>query len=248
MDYPDNEIPPSISTIRPQPPPLSGRRSLPANVLGPHESLPSYPSSTIHYYYPSPQNIANYAHTSTFPPSFPSHSHDLGHFGQMPLPSASQSHIPSLRRTPSVTHSEHIDNQRVPNSPFLDQRLHNHSRNSQRIHSLSPIAFTQPQFVPSTLDRQSVPTFAAPQPVPLPARPILSPPHPIFPSLSQNQTNHTPHVLPDTLCMLLYIILFLLLQLCIPLPILLYLLLKISLFLLANKTGGLGIRLSAHLS
>ena len=61
----DNDLPPLISTSRPQGH-HSGRRSLPpANVLGSQHVFPSYPSSTLHYYYPSSNNTAHYAHIST---------------------------------------------------------------------------------------------------------------------------------------------------------------------------------------
>ena len=60
------EPPPSALTIRPQPP-SSGRHSLPpAGVPGPQHDLPSYPSSTLQYYFPSPSHVANYAHTVPF--------------------------------------------------------------------------------------------------------------------------------------------------------------------------------------
>jgi hypothetical protein len=176
----DNEIPPSISTIRPQTS-HSGRRSLPpANALGPHHVLPSYPSSTLQYYCPSPQNAANYAHISSHSQSSHSQAHPpvAGTFEHIPLPSASQSHIPSLRRTPSFENN--IDVPYVSCPSFPNQRNSINSHNSQRIHSLSSPVFAQ---------RQSVPHFAAPQPTYLPANPI----HHMHPPLLR------PQIVPTTL-------------------------------------------------
>ena len=116
----DNDFPPTTSTFRPQGP-HSGHRSLPpANVIGPQHVLPSYPSSTLQYYYPSPYHAANYTHiSSSIPPShpYPITSNDFVH---APLPSASQSHIPSLRHTPSVPPFKNIHTQPAASSPVLD--------------------------------------------------------------------------------------------------------------------------------
>ena len=161
-----NDPDPSPSTSRPQgihP----GRRSLPpANSLGSQYVLPSdsYPSSTLHYYYPAPQRPPNYAHI------LPSASNFQSHF---PLPSASQSHIPSLRRTPSVPVPDNIHIAHVPSSPFIDQRNNEKSRNSQRIQSLSPIAFHEPQ---------PLHNFPASPPIHIPNNslpsPVINLPHP----------------------------------------------------------------------
>jgi hypothetical protein len=173
MDH-SNDISPSISTIRAQTA-HSGRRSLPpANVVAPQHDLPSYPSSTLHHYYPSPLHAANSAHISTFPQPLPSHPPVGGDFGL--LPSVSELHVPSLRRTPSVPTSVNTNIHPALNSPFPDQRF-NDSRNSQRIQSLSPIAFHQ----------QSAPFFAAPQPTHLP------PVHMFSPQLPQHNTQPNPH-------------------------------------------------------
>ena len=122
---PDNDIPPLISKIR-APGPRSGHRSLPPpNAPGPHQSLPSYPSSTLQSYYPPPPHIVNYAHISTFaqPPS--PHSLATDGDGQRLLPSISQTNVPSLRRTPSVPLSVKIDNPTLPNPPHYDQCILN---------------------------------------------------------------------------------------------------------------------------
>ena len=172
-----------ISTIRPQGPPL-GRRSLPpANVFGPQHVLPTYPSSTLHCYYPSSHPAANYAHISA--PMTSSHSHPLsGDLHQFPLPSASQSHIPSLRRTPSVSPLQNTRTQNFSPSPAFDQRNNDSPRNFQRIHTVSPIAFAQPQ---------PLPFFAAPQPFPLPPQPVPLPLHtnpPTYVPLPHHQFHH----------------------------------------------------------
>ena len=60
-----NELPPSSSTMRPQGP-HSGRRLLsPANAIGSHHVLPSYPSSTLQYYYPLSQYPVTCSHISS---------------------------------------------------------------------------------------------------------------------------------------------------------------------------------------
>jgi hypothetical protein len=205
----DNDIPPSISTIRAQGlGSHSGRHSLPPpNALGPHHTLPSYPSSTLNSYYPPFHHVTNHTHISAHSQPFSSHLPDVADFRQMPLPSASQSHIPSLRHTPSVPLFENIDNHSVLNPPFFDQRLHNYSRNSERIHSLSPMAFTQRQTVPTAFTQyQSVPTFAAPQPIPLPPHPVspvqLPLPHtqatPVIPTHLNSPVSYVNSSLPST--------------------------------------------------
>lgn len=176
-----NELPSSVSTTLPQGS-RSGRRSLPptgANVLGPQHVLPSYPSSTLQFYYPPSFDAANYAH---IPPSFPTlHSHPpvSGDFAHV-LPSASQSYIPSLRQTPSIPSAENINTSHAPVPPFSDQRNNLDSHNSQRIQSISPIAFYDPQPIPTFAapQPQPIPTFTAPQPVPL-MNPVFHPHIPI---------------------------------------------------------------------
>src|ERR1700678_1844857 len=66
MMHPDNGTSSSASTARAQTT-HSGRCSLPPDIIhGSQQVLPSYPSSMLHYYSPSPHNVANFAHTSTF--------------------------------------------------------------------------------------------------------------------------------------------------------------------------------------
>ena len=70
----------------------TGCRSLPpAFANSPPHVLPSYPSSTLHNYYPPSQNVSNYAHISSFPPVHP-HPYVMGNPSNIPLLSASQSH------------------------------------------------------------------------------------------------------------------------------------------------------------
>ena len=159
----------------------SGCCSLPpANVIGSHHTLPSYPSSMLQYYYPFPHYNANYAHISSSSHPFPSHPSDTVESAHIPLPSASQSHVPSLRHTPSASLDINIDNQRTLPSPFLDQRFHNHSRASECTHSLSPIAFTQPHFDPNAFpSRQFLHPLHAAQPTyPLFPQPFYQHPQP----------------------------------------------------------------------
>src|SRR6202522_2032670 len=94
-----NNVPPSTSFDHDQPPHLDRRSLPPANAPGTQHVLSSYPSSTMHYYYPSSHHVANYTHISTFPQPFSSNPPVKEEFG--PLPSVSQLHLPSIRRTPS---------------------------------------------------------------------------------------------------------------------------------------------------
>ena len=153
-----------ISMIHPQGPPL-GRRSLPpANVFGPQHVLPTYPSSTLHCYYPSSHPATNYAHISAPMPSSHSHPPLSGDFPQFPLPSASQLHIPSLRHTPSVFPLQNTRTQNFPPSPAFDQRNNDSPRNFQRIHTVSPIAFAQPQPLPFFCCTTTIPFTTATSP------------------------------------------------------------------------------------
>jgi hypothetical protein len=180
----NNDLPPPISNSQAQAI-RSGRRSLPPlEGHGFQHVLPSYPSSTMDYYYPPSHNVANYVHIPPISHSFTPFPPAEGAFG--PLPSASQSHIPSLRRTPSVSFSDNIENHH--NSPAYNQRTNDNSQNSHSIHSLSPIAFA-PQ--------QPVSVFAQPQPTrwhpvpPFRQQPPLPPPQPIPPLLTPTVHNHS---------------------------------------------------------
>ena len=198
----DNENQPSSSTFRAQGR-HSGRRSLPPVNFSPHHAFPSYPSSTLHHYFPSPHYAVNYTHI--LPPTlqnFSSHPSNLGGtFGHGPLPSASQAHIPSLRQTP------HYDNTHVLNAPSspLVQQNNAPSHTSQCIHSISPIAFYQPQPVPPFTEPRTIPLFDVLQPDPAPTAQIpfihnhFRPPPPaptsIHPSSDISYVNHS---LPST--------------------------------------------------
>ena len=158
-----NELPPSSSMTRPQGP-HSGRQLLPpANVIGSRHVLPSYPSSTLQYYYPLSQYPFTHLHISS--PFQPIHGQPtiMEHPVQTLLPSASQSHVPSIRRTPSSSPFENIRIQ--PVSPALTQRTTAYIHDTQHIHSLSPIAFYQPQ---------PIHAFTAPQTLPLHNVPVIS--------------------------------------------------------------------------
>ena len=115
----------------------SGQHPLPpADVLG-HHVLPMYPSSTIQNYYSSPQNVANYVHISTSSQPFQPLFQVMSHFGQMPFPSASQSH----RHTPSNNSFDNAHIQHVLTSPFINQPDNISSHSSQHVKSISPIKF-----------------------------------------------------------------------------------------------------------
>ena len=112
LDCFDEPAPSTLTTRRPQGPYL-GRRSLPpVNSFGSQHVLPTYPSSTLRYYYPAYHHPSNSAHILP--------SHQVFQY-QYPLPSASQSHIPSLRHTPSAPNinNAHID--LASHSPIPDQ-------------------------------------------------------------------------------------------------------------------------------
>ena len=182
-----NELPPSTSTTRAQRL-HSGRQSLPpANVLGPQHALPSYPSSTLQYYYPSPNYVANYAHISPSIQTFHHHPPAMTNTSTAPfaqMPSVSQSHLPSLRHTPSVPSLDNVPSH-VPEPLLPDQRNNVNSRNSQRIQTVSPLSFHQPQ---------PLPTFTAPQHIPSPIIPIIPPhiplPRPHIPQTVPNFLHH----------------------------------------------------------
>src|SRR5271168_330162 len=192
----------SISTTRDQGT-HSGCRSLPPAIIhGPQHVLSSYPSSMLQYYSSSPHNVTNFAHISTFPQHPSLHPPDGGNFGL--LPSVSGSRIPSLRHSPPYSPLANIDVCHATFSPLHDQKFQNESRNSRRIHSISPIVYAHPP---------SVPIVAAPQPIPLPIHlpPIPPaptfqhqppfPPHAIPPPIIPNTNNHLPHFntsLPST--------------------------------------------------
>src|SRR6202522_627807 len=174
----NNDVPPSTSFDRDRAPHLDRRSLPPADAHGTQHVLPTYPSSTMHYYYPSSHHVGNYVHISAFPQPFSSNPPVGGDFG--PLPSVSQSHPPSIRRTPSVPVSGNIDVLYASTSPYYDQRHNDLSRNIQRIHSISPNAFHQPQHVP----------VFAPQPIRLlPAAPF--PRHLPTPIVSAPNNNNT---------------------------------------------------------
>ena len=187
MDSDNDPVPPSLSTVRPQGPHPGRRSLLPANVFGPQHVLPSYPSSTLQYYYPFPHHAANYVHISAPMPTSHSHPPLSGDFVPLPLPSASQSHIPSLRRTPSVSPIQNIHTQPFAPSPVFDQQNSNHPADFQRIQTFSPVTVAQPQ---------PLPFYAAPQPVPLPPDPIPLPPNPIPATYAHLQHPHLAPIVP----------------------------------------------------
>ena len=200
----NTDFPPSVSTVRPQPP-SSGRCSLPpTSVPGPQHVLPSYPSSTLQFYYPTSSHVANYAHISSSSqnphPNYPV-TNDFGH---LPLPSVSQSHIPSLRHTPSDPTSSnaniHHSLKSPSNDPQINAQSRLQSRNSQRIQSLSPIAFYQPQPVPAFAQPTfTAPTLATHQPFPPSAYPAFHPhaPLPYSHPIPNNFNLHPTHTIPN---------------------------------------------------
>ena len=165
----------STSTSRPQGS-HPGRHSLPpANSLGLQHVMPSdsYSLSALHYYYPAPHHPPNYTHILSSSQEFQP---------QFPLPSASQSHIPSLRRTPSVPVNDNLRIAHAPTHSFPDQRNNLNSCNSQRMHAPSPIVILDPQplpqapyIAPSPIHIQPLPTSNTHSPVHIPNNPTHSP-------------------------------------------------------------------------
>ena len=70
-----------------------------------------YPSSTLHRYYPSPPSVQNFVHITSPPLLFSP--------VQYPLPSASQTHLPTLRGTPTPHSSYQPDTINNPRSPYV---------------------------------------------------------------------------------------------------------------------------------
>ena len=66
-------------------------------LVPPAMFYPLYPSSTLQNYYPNPPSLQNFMHISSLPLHFPS-----ALYGSMPLPSASQSCVPTLRGSPPL--------------------------------------------------------------------------------------------------------------------------------------------------
>jgi hypothetical protein len=113
MDSKDDRLPSSSGFPQQYVPSYhSGRRSLPPlTATDPHHALPSYPSSTLQYYYPNPHHeppqVAFYSQFSPVPhSSYPSLSHPAHGGASGVLPSVSQNLVPSLRASPSF--SEYI--------------------------------------------------------------------------------------------------------------------------------------------
>ena len=158
MDSNDDRLPSLPLPMHSVPSYHSGRRSLPPLAVS--AALPTYPSSTLHFYYPSSHQVANYA---SIPPVTlqPFTSQAWSPDGGVPgiFPSISQSRVPSLRRTPS-SHSDlakvdpfpavpspllaHRLVSPVPASPFLDRRFQNTSRTSLHYLPPSPTTFASP--------------------------------------------------------------------------------------------------------
>lgn len=186
----------------PVPPPFSdgqayyyaGRRSLPpTSVPGIHHIVPTYPSSTLHTYYPSsPSHVApDNAHISSLPPPFGV------------LPSVSNERIPSLRQTPSVHHSlsQHLHISPRINSPYQYQQNNVQSRNSPTRHTPDPASFhptTHSHFQNIAFQTAAAPQthtafpIIAPQPVSLPPKLSTIRPSPVS-STSVNSSLHFSH-------------------------------------------------------
>ena len=131
-----------------------------------------------------------------FPEHFSSHVPNPNNITQMPLPLASQSHIPSLRQTPLSSHEiRHIHHTSASRSS--EHRNNTNSRASQRIHSSPPIAYYQPQPEPAFLPPRTVPLPCLASPLthnPLP-RPHVTHTNP---TRSISDISFSTHSLPST--------------------------------------------------
>lgn len=255
MDSKDDRMPaPSGFPMQYVPSYHSGHRSLPPlSAIDPHHALPTYPSSTLQFYYPSSpsQQVALYSH---LPPHF-SHpfSSNLTHGGASGLlPSVSRSHVPSLHHTPSsspIQNFDKINDFSAPHTPHLGTQLLDPSPNSLR--SVAPsdkISPVSPRFDTC---------FDNPYPNPpsgIPDRHV-NVNHPrISQHLNQFLYNHPPFFLIPYLLFLhnLFQVLLLLyhLLIIIPIPLLLLspccLLRRMFLFFLASMIGGPGTLRYAH--
>ena len=161
---PDNDTSPPFMPTSYMQPSQSGRRSLPpvlGNALGPPHALSTYPSSAMHQYYRSIASpILNYAHISTHAPNFP-------------LPSVSQSHLPSIRHTPSTASFSQaqsvIQNVMPTHGPSPNQNFHPNIPNTLPENNSRP---------PYQNPVSPLPQIFAPRPIPLPINqipPIASP-------------------------------------------------------------------------
>ena len=126
----------------------SGQRSTPPrNVLVPPTvSFPNYPSSTLNNYYRNPtpfhHNVQNNAHI--FAPAL-SEFYDTN---VLP-PSASQTHVPSIRRTPSTPLRPISSTRSLPNhNNHISHSPVNHHRNIPDHVPLSPLIFHSPNSLP----------------------------------------------------------------------------------------------------
>ena len=137
--------PPQMQTSTSQVQPSSPQRS---PLVPPVVHYPSYPSSTLHTYFPRPSSTHNFAHIS----NFLHHSSPVQYGPGMPLPSALQSHVLSIRGTPS-SHSAQQPN------------LNNDPRTSPFVQYtsplLSPLVFPQ-LFLSPTLNHPNSPYLLSP--------------------------------------------------------------------------------------
>jgi hypothetical protein len=99
MDSKDDHMPSSSGfPMQYMPSYHSSCRSLPPlSAVDPHHALPSYPSSTLQYYYPSSHQVAFYSHMPQVPHlSHPFLANPLHGGAPSILSSISQSRVPSI--------------------------------------------------------------------------------------------------------------------------------------------------------
>jgi hypothetical protein len=139
----------------------------------------SYPSSTLHNYYPNPPSPQNFAHISSPPLLF---SPVL--YQSMPLPSASQSRVPTIRETPPPFPIQPLNSNNIPpSSPFAQYMSP----------LLSPLHFPQP-FPAPVMNNIYAPHIQPIQNAPTPCNSVLFPPHaePTLHTAQNIQPNNQP--------------------------------------------------------
>jgi hypothetical protein len=146
----------------------------------PVKPFSTYPSSTLQHYYPGGPSVPFQAHITGMPLQF---SHNT-----MPLPSASQSHVPSLRQSPSLS---------VSPTARLTASIEHHDPHVTRFCSplLSPIQFIPSLPLPSNENCRSLNHSVPPLPFTSienrrsPLHHVFSPPY----SSIENRRSPLPH-------------------------------------------------------
>jgi hypothetical protein len=148
-------------------------------IIPPVTHYSSYPSFTLHNYYPNPPSPQNFAHISS-PPLLLSPVL----YQSMPLPSASQSRVPKIRGAPPPFSIQPLNSNNVPpSSPFVQYMSP----------LLSPLRFPQP-FPAPVINNINSPLTQPIQDTPTPHNSVLFLPHaePTLHTAQNIQPNNQP--------------------------------------------------------